>query len=167
MMKLPGRSFLIGCMVALCAAPAFAASKPDCSKMFSFELNTKLSLRNLKVLSDPHHDESGGAYMDVREFDRDFRPLRGKALGIAVVSASGLEASDDVTGGMILAKEPAYFMEAESQALNAKGGLNAVFEAATDDDCAGTTYTVHFDNSGVLSINGKPVAKVQVSRDPN
>jgi hypothetical protein len=134
--------------------------------VFSFELNTKLSLRNLKVLGDPHHYESGAAYIDVREFDTDFQPDRPGGAGIAVVSASGLDASDAVTGGMVLSKQAAYFMEADSEALNRKGGLNAVFEVGLNDECAGTIYTLHFDADGVLSANGKRLSKVLVSPNP-
>jgi hypothetical protein len=157
---------LAGAVFVFLGEPAFAASKPDCSAVFSFELDAKLSLRNLKVLGEPHHYESGDAYLDVRAFDTDFQPLRGNSAGIAVISASGLDASDDVIGGMVLSKQPAYFMRKESLALNRKGGLNAVFQVGQNDECAGTTYTVHFDDNGVLSVNGKTLGKVEVSPDP-
>ena len=161
-MTLLCKAILVGAAV-LWAVPAFAASKADCSSVFSFELNPKLTLRNLKVLLEPHHYESGAAYIDVSEFDADFRPIRPDGDGIAVISASGLDASDDVTGGMIVSKQPAYFMKADSEALNRKGGLNAVFEVGQNDECAGTTYTIHFDADGALYANGKRLSKVMVS----
>jgi hypothetical protein len=166
MMKPLDKALPIACLAALCATSAFAKPKADCGAVFSLELNTRLSLRNLKVLGDPHHYESGDAYLEVREFDTDFQPLRRGGAGVAVVSASGLDASDDVVGGMVLSKQPAYFMEADSEALNKKGGLNAVFEVGQNDECAGTTYIVHFEANGVLSVNGKPLAKVLVSPNP-
>jgi hypothetical protein len=163
MMKMFRNALLIGGLAAWCAAPAFAAPKPDCSSVFSLELNTRLTLRNLKVLGDPHHYESGGAYIDIQEFDPDFRPDRGGRIGVAIVSASGLDASDDVTGGMVLSKQVAYFDEEDTEALNQKGGLNAVFAVGLNDECAGTTYVLHFGADGVLTANGKRVAKVIVS----
>jgi hypothetical protein len=143
------------------------AHAADCRSAFGFELNPKLTLFNLKVLLEPHSYQNGDTYMEVREFDTDFQPARGNKGGIAVVSAGGRDLSDEVTGGLVVSKYEAYFDEKQSKALNEKGGLNAVFVVGQNDECAGATFLVRFDVNGVLTVDGKRLAKVMVSPDPN
>jgi hypothetical protein len=157
---------LLPLLLLLFGVPAHSASKPDCRSVFDFETNTKLSLFDLKVMLAPHDYQSGDAFMSVQEFDTDFQPSRKGKGAIAIVSAGGRELSDDVAGGMVLSKYAAYFDQDKSEELNKKGGLNAVFYVGQNHECAGTTYTIRFDKSGVLTANGKQIQKVMVSTDP-
>lgn len=156
----------------LIAAPAFAQPKSnglkkvDCSSEFGLEINPKLDLFDLKVLDRPYTYKRDGYYLSIQSFDTDFEPERkGGMGGMAIISAGGSDLSDPVAGGMVLAKQAAYFDEEMSKALNKKNGkLNAVFLLSLDDEkCPGQPFTITFDKTGLLTLNGKMVMKVMVS----
>lgn len=150
------------------AASASAAPGKDCRKAFGFEPDTRLSLSELQVLLEPHVFRGTNTFLEVREFDTDFLPDRKGLAGVAIVSAGDHDAGDRVAGGMVLSDYEAYFDEDKSLAMNkANGGLNAVFVLPrTAEQCAGMTYTVSFGEDGRLTVNGKLVGKVEISKGP-